>query len=236
MYYQRLPLESTYNTRDLGGIPTKNKQTVAWKKLFRSDDICRLTESDVLFLKEYGVGASIDLRTKREREASDYPLEKSSGMKLYHIPFMTDESIQDISKSTSELSLYDFYQQLILEQQAVINELFQAIYASKETGLIFHCAAGKDRTGVLALLLLGLLDVDEKDIIANYETSYTYLSANEGFGLVEDYQHLLYSDRRNMEKLFAFITDNYGTIYNYLRHCGLSEMVLAEIRTAHIHQ
>ncbi|MGX6969988.1 tyrosine-protein phosphatase [Vagococcus bubulae] len=233
MYYQRLPLETTYNTRDLGGIPTKSRNMVAWKKLFRSDDVCRLTENDVAFLEDYGVGAVIDLRTEKERQDSDYPLERSSMVKNYHIPFVVDENIQDISQSTVEMTLYDFYEQMILEQQSIIKELFMAIYESKDTGLIFHCAAGKDRTGVLALLLLGLLEVDEKDIIANYETSYTYLSANEDLISPEGYEHLMYSDRENMERLLPLINERYGTVFDYLKECGLSEEMLLEIKKAY---
>lgn len=233
MYYQRLPLETTYNTRDLGGIPTKDKNMIAWKKLFRSDDVCRLTEDDVAFLEDYGVGAVIDLRTKREREESDYPLENSPVIKTYHIPFVVDENIQDISQSTVEMTLYDFYEQMILEQQSIINDLFMAVYESKDKGLIFHCAAGKDRTGVLASLLLGLLEVDEKDIIANYETSYTYLSANEDLISPEGYEHLMYSDRSNMEKLLPLISEKYGSVYEYLKQCGLSDDILLEIKDAY---
>lgn len=233
MYYQRLPLETTFNTRDLGGIPTKNNDMVAWKKLFRSDDVCRLTENDVAFLEDYGVGAVIDLRTQREREESDYPLEKSPVIKTYHIPFVVDENIQDISQSTVSMSLYDFYVQMINDQKHIVKELFTAVHESKDKGLIFHCAAGKDRTGVLAALLLGLLEVDEKDIIANYETSYTYLSANEDLISPEGYEHLMFSDRSNMEKLLPLIAENYGTVYDYLKKCGLSDDVLVEIKEAY---
>lgn len=234
MYYQRLPLETTFNTRDLGGIPTKDNNMVAWKKLFRSDDVCRLTDNDVAFLEEYGIGAVIDLRTPKERTGSDYPLERSSVVKNYHIPFVVDESIQDISQSTTSMSLYDFYEHMIHEQKGIVNELFVAVHESRDTGLIFHCAAGKDRTGVMACLLLGLLDVDEKDIIANYETSYTYLSANEALQSPEGYEDLMYSDRKNMEKLLPVITENYGTVYNYLKECGLSDEMLLEIKEAYI--
>jgi len=233
MYYQRLPLETTFNTRDLGGIPTKDKNIVAWKKLFRSDDVCRLSDKDVQFLEDYGVGAVIDLRTKNERAASDYPLERSSIVKTYHIPFVVDENIQDISKTTLDMSLYDFYVQMIEEQQSIVKELFTAVHESKDKGLIFHCAAGKDRTGVLACLLLGLLDVEEKDIIANYETSYTYLSANEDLITPEGYEHLMFSDRKNMEKLVPLIIEKYGTVFNYLKQCGLSEDMLLEIKEAY---
>lgn len=233
MYYQRLPLETTFNTRDLGGIPTKDKNIVAWKKLFRSDDVCRLTDNDMAFLEEYGIGAVIDLRTNNERVASDYPLEKSSIVRNYHIPFVVDENIQDISKTTLDMSLYDFYVQMIEEQQSIVKELFTAVHESRDKGLIFHCAAGKDRTGVLASLLLGLLEVDEKDIIANYETSYTYLSANEELATPEGYEHLMYSDRHNMEKLLPLISEKYGTVINYLKECGLSEEMLLEIKEAY---
>ncbi|WP_429950534.1 tyrosine-protein phosphatase [Enterococcus sp. AZ101] len=88
MYYQRLPLETTYNTRDLGGIPTKNGQIVTWKKLFRSDDVSRLSASDRRFLKEYGVGVAIDLRSRREREETNYTLEEETSIETYHVPFM----------------------------------------------------------------------------------------------------------------------------------------------------
>ena len=231
MNYQRLPLETTFNTRDLGGIPTKDNNLVSWKKLLRSDDVCKLSTNDIEFLENYGVGVVIDLRTISEREKTDYPLEKSSKIINYHIPFVVDETISNHSKTTTDMTLYTFYEKMLCDQQMVVNKLFLTVHESGDKGILFHCAAGKDRTGMLALLLLGLLNVKEEDIIANYETSYTYLSANEEFiSLEEGYEHLMYSDRKNMEKLLQFISEKYGTVYQYLKECCLSDAVLMDIK------
>lgn len=235
MYYQRLPLETTYNTRDLGGIPTKNGQMVTWKKLFRSDDVSQLSTTDKRFLEEYGVGVAIDLRSHREREEKNYSLEEDSFIKTYHIPFTIKENLVDqnalqIQKIAKEITLYDLYNTFIFEQQAIIKELFTIIYNSSDQGILFHCAAGKDRTGILTVLILGLLDVEASDIIANYETSYTFLSANQALIPPKGFEHLMESDKKNIATLLPEIKKKYGTIYDYLQACGLSEQMLLEIR------
>lgn len=235
MYYQRLPLETTYNTRDLGGIPTKNGQMVMWKKLFRSDDVSRLSASDRRFLKEYGVGVAIDLRSRREREETNYTLEEETSIETYHVPFMIEENLVgqnalQIQKTAKEITLYDLYGTFIFEQQAIIKKLFTIIYNSFDQGILFHCAAGKDRTGILAVLILGLLEVDDSDIIANYETSYTFLSANQALVAPKGFEHLMDSDKKNISNLLPEIKKKYGSIYDYLQVCGVSEHMLLEIR------
>lgn len=234
MYFQRLPLETTYNTRDLGGIPTKNGQMVAWKKLFRSDDISQLSATDRRFLEEYGVGVVIDLRSYREREETTYALEDSS-IEIYHVPFMIEENLVEQKvlqrpKIIREITLYDLYGTFIFEQQTIIKELFTIIYNNSDQGILFHCAAGKDRTGILAVLILGLLEVEDSDIIANYETSYTFLSANQALVAPKGFEHLMDSDKKNISKLLPAIKEKYGTIYNYLQECGVSEQMLLEIK------
>src|SRR5690606_18188190 len=103
------------------------------------------------------------------------------------------------------------------------------IYHAKEGCVLFHCRVGKDRTGVLAMLLLGLAGVEKKDIVANYEVSYTKL---ESLHDVESTlpNNYLYSIPEYIMQGINYIMDNYNSYENYLLSTGLTEEILTQIR------
>ena len=95
---------------------------------------------------------------------------------------------------------------------------------------MFHCAAGKDRTGVVAALLLNLLGAKDSDIIGNYEVTYSYLFSNTTFDSSNIPQQFANSNRENMVTFLKKLKNDYGNAYNYLIDCGLTEAQLETIK------
>lgn len=104
----------------------------------------KLTRKDIVFLKEYEVKTVIDLRGEDEIETHKNPLAEEDFCEYHNIPFIT-ERVSDITLSSSEISMGDFYVDL-LEQNNSVKRIFDAIDQSEEGCIVFHCQAGKDRT------------------------------------------------------------------------------------------
>ena len=230
----RLILETTYNTRELGGLPIDNKRQVKWGVLLRSDDVSKLSKKDQEELKAYGMDTVIDLRTPKEREATGYVLGEDLEIAKHYISLMISDDVADITKSGTNITLGDFYCEMLDECQPLIKEIFEVFSNPQNKGILFHCAAGKDRTGVVAALLLKTLGVLDSDVIANYEVTYSHLSVNPEIIIPKEQQHLLYSNRSNMVRFLEKLTKDYGTVENYLKTCGLSQEEIESIQNKYI--
>ena len=152
----RLPLQGIENCRELGGYPTKTGEQVSWRTFLRSSDMSRATEQDIAFLKEYGIQTVIDLRGEDEVKAFPNPLANESFCDYHHIPLFTQPlTAMNLPKN---IDMGDFYITL-LENTTTLPVVFETIAEADDGSIVFHCMAGKDRTGVLAMLLLGIADV-----------------------------------------------------------------------------
>ncbi|MCD5001588.1 tyrosine-protein phosphatase [Enterococcus saccharolyticus] len=225
MNYVRLPLENTYNTRELGGYQTSNGMT-AWKTFLRSDDLKNLSENDLQFLVDYGVSTVIDLRGEKENQEGPHP--KESSFYYYNIPLASENAV-NMELPLADFRFEDFYIQMLLDKQSGIRQIF-TILAEAPNAVLFHCAAGKDRTGVVAALILGSVGVSNADIIANYQITHTYLSVNPSFAKsLAPMTELLRSDAEVMAATLAFIEQTFESIPAYLRQIGVTEDELAAI-------
>jgi protein-tyrosine phosphatase len=229
MHAIRLPLEGTYNTRELGGYPVPLGIT-SWKKFLRSDSLTQMTESDKEYMKIYPVTTIIDLRSQREVEEEPDP--EISGIDYYHLPIGVVE-IDDVTKMLNPKSstfIVDFYIQCLEESTDNIRQIFE--HFATETGcVVFHCAAGKDRTGIIAALLLSLAGASKEDIVANYQTTYTYLKANPIYTKERAVyaRELLYSSPNYIKRALSYLDENYQGTRNYLMEIGLSEIAIQRI-------
>ena len=105
------------------------------------------------------------------------------------------------------------YRQIIASSRTEIRDSVKAMIDAKGPAL-FHCAAGKDRTGILAMLLLGAVGVSQEDIIADYEISHHYIRS-----FTSDISG---SHGSNMYKLLNEISEQWGSVAGFLMECGIS--------------
>lgn len=220
----RLPLENAHNVRELGGYATPNGST-AWHSFLRGDDLSTLSDGDIAYLKAYGVRSVIDLRSNEECKQQPDRLVNETDIAYYHIPFMVGNVDNIMDQVARNFKLNEFYLGLLKEEQLVC-KLMKCIAEAPNGTILFHCAGGKDRTGVLSMLLLSLVGVVKEDIMTNYQVSYTNLRRNLAIQSLQVPKDIdlscMYSDPENIEQCIDYITTTFGSTYAYLLHCGVS--------------
>lgn len=232
----RLPLKHTVNTRDLGGYVTQDGRITKWNVFVRSDDPRRLDKDECTFLKEYGVSTIIDLRSPNE--VMEMPHPKFDGMEDVNIPLVCDLTVGDVTQieiDTGSVSMEMLYIYILENSAQQIKKVFETIHRSSGA-VLFHCAVGKDRTGIIAALLLGLVNARENDIVANYEVSYSYLSSDTVFinrlnSLLQNNLSVdnFYSKTEYIKGMLTHMKKHYGSARAYLLAIGVQGTMLNDI-------
>lgn len=224
----RLPLENVKNCRDLGGYPTPQGIT-KWRSFLRSGDLGRMNDQEGRMLHEFGVRSVIDLRSPEECELSPNPLADDSRFRYQLVDLIPRPRDGEtfMTRDLSKISLGDLYV-AILEHKSQVRRVFTQIADAPSGAVLFHCTAGKDRTGVVAMLLLGLAGVEEKDILSNYQVSSTYLDVTHDV-LRRVPMNMLESRPEYLKQAMDHIQVNYGNIEAYFEACGLDASVQARI-------
>ncbi|WRS27756.1 tyrosine-protein phosphatase [Oscillospiraceae bacterium MB08-C2-2] len=170
--YNIIDLEGARNVRDLGGIPCAGGKQTAMGVFIRAAGLGDLTERDQEILLEYGVDCIIDLRS--QREVCDKPDSLAEHEKIVYrnIP-MLDQVQSNISKQELMYpsSMQTMYMGLLDLDGELIRQVFDLLSDPQYRCMVFHCTAGKDRTGIIAMLLLDLAGVSREDILHNYVIS-----------------------------------------------------------------
>ena len=180
MYPRQINFEAISNFRDLGGYQAKDGRMVAWRKIFRSSEVHHLTEGDLARLRvEFNLAAVIDLRSGIEIKRQGLGTLPEAGFKYYNIALMPDGGDRAANQRRYQAfnDMGPLYTCLI-QQKKFGEGLIQALEVIAGAGnlpLVFHCSAGKDRTGVLAAVLLSTLEVGEKDIIEDFALTGPYI-------------------------------------------------------------
>ena len=178
---RRLRLAHGGNIRDLGGYETEDGKVTQFGCLLRGSALHNLTEEEWKKLYDYGVRTILDLRSSAEIAMNgDCPPKEIA---WYHCPLQRAQiQEQDIAASAEEAfkgSLTEGYAEMVTRNGDLLAAALKQLVAGLSRGaVLFHCSAGKDRTGVLASVVLYLCGVAVEDIIADYEVTYTYNKKN----------------------------------------------------------
>ncbi len=236
-----VPVEGAYNVRDLGGYETVDGSQTRWGVLFRAADIHALLPSAQSTLIDAGVKTVIDLRGSRElTEAPSVFKGLSSVQYLPHN--MTGDSLIDRwadvpvpADSSSRLST--MYSTVLDERGEMIARILETVSEPGTLPAVFHCTAGKDRTGVLAALLLGIAGVPHPRIVEDYSLSARFLYGSTvvpsgGSGELPPYQEYQskWCPPAAMGLTLDHVESKYGGIDSYLKSIGVDDAVLIRIR------
>lgn len=182
-YPRHINFESVPNFRDLGGYRTRDGRAVAWRRLFRSAALHSMSRPDIARLKEdIRPRAVIDLRTPREPiKQREISLLGEMGARYHNVPFRPDSP--DYVKQETELfrdatDMGELYLYRIRQPEfgkRLVDSL-DLIADRNNHPLVFHCSVGKDRTGVLAAMLLAAAGVIDEDIVDDYTLSAPFTS------------------------------------------------------------
>lgn len=234
---QLLDFKGMINSRDLGGMPLSGNLSFLSRLFVRSAAPLTDDPKELQDVLDYGVRMVIDLRSEAELKKFGNPFRDMKEVEFHSIPLfkgdpeLKDDPTMDFLRTHH---LGDFYVIVAEEFGTSAVSVLRLLKDCSGTAL-FHCAHGKDRTGVISACLYLLAGASREDIIHNYEISYGYLKdflAPLMAQTDDDMKHTLRSDRINMEIFLKHIDDNYGgNIRNLLRSKGMTDLEI-EMLTA----
>lgn len=236
LQYRRLPLHGLINARDLGGFSTTCGVT-KFGVLVRSEVPAALTPEDLSFLKNYGVKYDVDLRSKKECVSAPDVLARENWLTYVNIPMYDENAAKGIcigDEKDAKFSWADHYVRMIECSKDWILEVLTVL--EKANGcVIFHCATGKDRTGLITMALLGLCGVSDEDIISDYSVSSIFLQPifreMLSDGKAQSLDDPFFSTApENMALLLNYINSKYGDIPAYLKYCGVSDTIIGSLQ------
>lgn len=177
MTRRHVPLEGCFNLRDLGGYASARGGTVRHGCLFRADELHQLTDADLAVIADLGVRVVFDLRNDFERSLR--PSRLWDGVELHEreSPSTEGGTGDTLEQLIEKGELFEpddevfagIYVGLVTHLAPELRRILELAATAAERPLLFHCAAGKDRTGITAALLLGLLGVPDETILDDYE-------------------------------------------------------------------
>lgn len=228
---RHLALSGAYNVRDLGGYRTRAGDLTLRRRLLRADSPHRLTSGDLDLLLGTGLRTVIDLRAPHELAGAPNPLGVIASLDYLHLPLFDALAPANVHEgATGPDPLPDFYARTLSTRAEALREVMQAITEAPPGAVMFHCTAGKDRTGVIAALLLGNADVRDADIVADYARTERHIAplvaeflerARVNGTDVDAYGRALRSRPETMRRVLADIARTYGTVPDYLAGIGL---------------
>ena len=230
-----LPMEGCVNFRDLGGYRNGSGQTVRWRRLYRSDALQDMTQADTaLAIDKLNIGLVVDLRNSDEAERDGRGPLPGAGTDYRHIPLLEERGFPPFTGQDVVERLSTTYQWLAHNSGARVATAVNAI-AEAEGGVVFHCSAGKDRTGLMAAMLLEVLGVDAETIEADY------LLTNEAVeGILRRIQAMqphaspttqsLATQPLALQRFRDTLHREYGGAEAYLRTHGVTAETLASLR------
>lgn len=221
------------NARELGGYPTLDGATTRWRSLLRSDDLVQLTREGVQALADYGVRTVVDLRWPAEVAARGHPLALGGHEVRYHqISLLAGDEWEWASLSGE--CTKEMWKCAVLEHtRPQLKAVLEVIADAADAPLLFHCVAGKDRTGLIAALLLALADVQPDAIAADYAASTTHLADAYLQRYVDlertEILEALRCPEQGVHNMLGYLAE-YGGAAGYLRAIGLGDASIARLR------
>ncbi|HEY1706921.1 MAG TPA: tyrosine-protein phosphatase [Rhizomicrobium sp.] len=252
-----IPLEGSCNFRDLGGYAAADGRRVRWRYAFRSGSLAGLTRSGQASLAELSIAAVCDFRSTSERSAEPFPLHDNSQINYWCREYETDYTALKARLHGKASTAEDVRRAVIALYRELpwqFSEHYRAMFSMLGAGavpLIFHCSAGKDRTGLAAALLLSALGVTEGDVIedyclsdkvVDYERTIVAPRLAEGRNTAAGYsflemlsanarEPLLKSDGAYLQAAFEAINERSGSVQTFLKsELGVGQEHLMRLR------
>lgn len=259
---RHLKLEGTKNVRDIGGFETVDGRTTRWKTLLRSDCLSALSPKSQEFLINYGLRTAIDLRVDSEVSNSPNVFENSSKVKYHHHDMIGSDDLRETGENLQgpreEI-------QLAMERQAEaegresialsyclwidyrrdkMRDILALLATPGVLPALYHCAAGKDRTGILTALVLGLAGVPFEKIVEDYTRTAFYIllhNPDEEASLESVPSESAWRERAEetcapsiMVTMLDHIKERYGGIESYVLNIGVTPGQIESIREAFV--
>lgn len=229
-----ISLEKMVNTRDLGGYETQGGTYSKAHKYIRASSPASASQKDIQTLKDYGVKAVIDLRSDFEKENQKNPFQNEKDIDYYEVNLFDSTKAAIVPEEVKTYKdLGGVYIYMLEGMKHKFKELFDIFVKYPYEGVMFHCSAGKDRTGVTAALLLDLIGCHEYDIVKDYSESYeNNIDINASLAQMmdnEEAKQYLRSSPRYMMELLDYLREHYGSAKEYLLEIGLKNEEIEQL-------
>jgi protein-tyrosine phosphatase len=233
-----LEWEGCLNARDLGGYATQDGRQTRWGTVVRSDSPAALTEAGRAALASYGVRAIIDLRLPAELADDPNPFAEPGDHGIAY----TNVSIIDPGAGfpPNTITLAENYLWSLERFRDLVAKAVEAVAQAPEGAVLIHCAAGKDRTGLISALLLGLVDVPTETIAADYAMTAELLASREREWLesgppeereAREAMSARYAPTAEvMLEVLERLTERFGGVEPYLLEAGVRREDLERLR------
>jgi len=235
---RRIHVPGTLNFRDVGGYPVAGGAFIGWRKLLRSDGLHRLGPGAAEALAALKLRTVLDLRTSAEAQFAPSPLEELAGLGAVtmHVSLLGE----DLDALPAELgAIYDY---VVDQRGASIAAAIRTLARASGLPALVHCAAGKDRTGIVVAFALAAVGVPDQVVAADYALSSLYLDpvhtptiaqVREGTGLGDRLTAaLLASPPELIKRTLERARRHGGSIEGYLTGHGVPGAELAALRSA----
>ena len=233
---RQLEWEGCLNVRDLGGYPAADERETRWGAVVRSDNLSPLTDAGQDALRDHGIRSIIDLRMPEEAEQLPNPFAEPGdhGIAYTNVSFINPE----VPPPEEFTTLANDYAGMLDRFQPEVSEIMRTIARAPEGGVLVHCHAGKDRTGLVCALLLELAGVDRETTSAEYALSEEYLRPlreelpeEPGERAEREKERSKYSPRAEvMMEVLERLDQEYGGAEQYLLHAGVAPQDIALLR------
>ena len=221
-----------HNLRDLGGFSTHTGHTTRPNVFWRGDSPHRVSTSDLAYFATHNITTVIDLRHAHEQQIAPNPLANHADISYVAIPLF------HVSHNTSNVitRLDDFYIHLLETSRAPIQQTFMQL-AEAPGGTFFHCRVGKDRTGIIAALLLDMVEVPHHHIIADYVATADHITPllpelrRDRPAQIDEatYEQIIGIQSDTMGNVLDYIKKTYGSTVNYLTEIAVPAAQLSKI-------
>ncbi len=233
-------LGNLYNVRDLGGYRADDGRTVRWGRVYRAASLHQLDPEHEEEWQRLALTTVVDLRRTRERAAGGWPEMLDSAM-VCELPVLPDDwTLPKEDFETPTLHLSAAYDDMARLGRDAVRSTFELLADPDRYPLLFFCIAGKDRTGMVAALLLSALGVDEEQVLDDYELSgdhvvalVEHLRSHDRLGnnpMINQPIEVLRAPRGAMSDALGRMRAEHGSELGYLAWCGVTTEVLAAVR------
>jgi protein-tyrosine phosphatase len=255
--FRHLPVRGAPNFRDLGGYTTSDGRSVKWGVLYRTDSLGELSDDDQLYLERLNIRRIVDFRVPDE--AADAPDKLPAALRTRYINMPVgfnngnyNEFVKKImSGDTQGLNLEKALEQanikFVREFTPVLRDWLHGLAETGDGSQVFHCTAGKDRTGLAAALFLLSLGVPKDQVMQDYLASNAYLEQKNAKSLwkmrifslgradTKGIQPMMEVRASYLQAAFDTMQQDYGSIDNYLREgLGVDDAFREQLRAIYL--
>ena len=236
-------VRSITNLRDLGGYDSPYGK-IHERRFLRCGATASVTRIDLLRLRRWGVRLVLDLRSEMESPRATCVFSRQSWVRWCNVGFY-DVNISAptmVPKTDVNNYLVTSYLHMLAGDEAVRAVFSFMALADKNECVLFHCAAGMDRTGMVAMLLLGLAEVPREEILADY--CYSFANKDRVDATVHEYvrngqterppqsafeSYLLYTRLEAIATVYDTLVAHHGSVRSYLESCKVPQAHLEAV-------